>query len=669
MKQVLYYFLALILLMTGCKGHQNKWEKNVAIDSLSSILYDIMSDQPERALAFIDSLEREGIYSEGLANCRRAQVYSEQYQPRVSEVYAHRAVNDENLTKENRRYHYFAYLLLINAAQNMGNTERAMTYATQALAEAEPDTSASAQKYKPDYLEAIGCCQFALKHVDEGNKSYERAYGLYEDVVANAESFSSFYPMFMMAVDAINYNVDNDRIETAKLWLPRLEKAYDQMVGTKNIIDYVKDQATADKEITQAGLYAIAGQPKEAEAHYQAYLATNYAHTQVGQKLSVGYLEDTGKWNEMLTALEASDSFYVNNESQYSMRYLTSVLGGQFNAQKHLGHHEEALKVADKLIALLDTVNEKTRQEDAAELAVVYETQEKERKIAEQQADLTRQRLIGTAIAMVLLVVFFIIYTLHRRRAARRLAEVNAIKERIESELRIARDIQMSMVPSVFPDREGLDLYASMTPAREVGGDLYCYVLQGDILHFCVGDVSGKGVPASLFMAQVTRLFRSFAAQGKKPADICTRINQALSEDNEQVMFVTMFVGMIDLTTNHLWFCNAGHNPPVIGGGENHGEFLQMEPNAPIGLWPDLDYVGEEIENITGRAMFIYTDGLNEAENSQQEQLGDERLLTILQNTHFSNARQVIETLTAEVERHRNGAEPNDDLTMMCLRV
>jgi len=669
MKQALFIIVAVVLLMTGCTGQHGGWGKDVSIDSLTSILYDMMSDQPEQALAFIDSLKNEGIYSEGMANCRRAQVYSEQFQPRVSEVFALRAVKDENLKNENLRYHYFAYVLLINSEQNMGNTERAMTYATEALAEANNDTSFVARKYNPDYLEAIGCCQFVLKHVDEGNKSYEQAYKLYEEVLVNADSFSSFYQLFMMAVDAINYNVENEKIETAKLWLPRLEKAYDQMVTTKNIIDYVKDQTTADKEITEARMYVCAGQPKEAEAHYKAYLATDYAHTPVGRKMSSAYLEESGKWSEMKAALEASDSFYVSNESQYTMKYLTTVLGGQFKALRHLGHNEGALRIADKLINLLDTVEEKSRQEDAAELAVVYETQEKERKIAEQQADLTRQRLIGTAIAMVLLVVFFTIYTLHRRRAARRLAEVNAVKERIESELRIARDIQMSMVPNVFPDREGLDLYALMTPAREVGGDLYCYVLQGNKLHFCVGDVSGKGVPASLFMAQATRLFRTFATQGKNPSDICTRMNQALSEDNMQNMFVTMFVGLIDLKTGHLWFCNAGHNPPVIGGGDSQGEFLQMEVNAPIGLWPNLEYVGEEIDNIKGRALFVYTDGLNEAENPQQKQFGDERILNILQNTHFDSARQVIETLATEVERHRNGAEPNDDLTMMCLRV
>ena len=277
--------------------------------------------------------------------------------------------------------------------------------------------------------------------------------------------------------------------------------------------------------------------------------------------------------------------------------------------------------------------------------------------------------MMGLIITIVLLTVFFVIYTLFRRRAARRMAEMKAAQERIESELRIARDIQMSMVPSIFPEREGLDMFAQMTPAKEVGGDMYGYVLLGDKLYFAVGDVSGKGVPASLFMAQATRLFRTLAAQGMMPAEICTRMNNALNEDNEQGMFVTMFLGLLDLQTGHLSFCNAGHNPPIVGGGDNRGDFLEMQPNAPIGLFPDLEYEGEEIESVKGRALFIYTDGLNEAENPQQEQFGDERLLSILRNTHFDSAKQVIESLKEEIENHRKGAEPNDDLTMMCIRV
>ncbi len=257
-----------------------------------------------------------------------------------------------------------------------------------------------------------------------------------------------------------------------------------------------------------------------------------------------------------------------------------------------------------------------------------------------------------------------------RQNAARRLGKMKAAQERIEGELQIARDIQMSMVPSDFPVRAGLDMYASMSPAREVGGDLYGYLLQDDHLYFCVGDVSGKGVPASLLMAQATSLFRTLASQGMLPAEICTRMNDTLiGDNNDSGMFVTFFLGLIDLTTGHLSFCNAGHNPPIIGGYADRGHFLQMESNAPIGLWPKLKFVGEEIENIKGHPLFIYTDGLNEAENSQLVQFGDDHLLNILRETHFDNARQVIETLAGAVQNHRNGAEPNDDLTMMCIKV
>jgi sigma-B regulation protein RsbU (phosphoserine phosphatase) len=250
------------------------------------------------------------------------------------------------------------------------------------------------------------------------------------------------------------------------------------------------------------------------------------------------------------------------------------------------------------------------------------------------------------------------------------LKETTAQKASIESELNVASNIQMSMLPSVFPDRPGLDMFASMTPAKEVGGDLYGYLLKDDKLYFCVGDVSGKGVPASLFMAQVTRLFRTLANQMIAPADICTQMNEALSgEENLTCMFVTLFIGLVDLNTGHLSFCNAGHNPPVIGGGQHHGEFLQMLPNFPIGVMPGLEFQGEEIDSIKGRPLFIYTDGLNEAEDREHGQFGDDHLIDILRNTHFDTARQVVETMAARVEEHRDGAEPNDDLTMMCLRI
>ena len=338
------------------------------------------------------------------------------------------------------------------------------------------------------------------------------------------------------------------------------------------------------------------------------------------------------------------------------------------SALQGLGRYQEALDTLLKSNAFNDSLNKISNAEHLNELNKKYEVNELKWQAErdKMQAERRQMYLLIAIVAVVLIAI--ILFVLSRLHAARRLAKMRAAQERLESELQIARDIQMSMVPSLFPEREGLDMYASMTPAKEVGGDLYGYLLMGDKLYFAVGDVSGKGVPASLFMAQATRLFLTLAKQGMMPAEICTRMNDALSgDDNENGMFVTFFLGLVDLTTGHLDFCNAGHNPPIIGGGENHGDFLDMLPNAPIGLWPGLEYEGEEIDSIKGRTLFIYTDGLNEAENTAQEQFGDDHLLAILRNTRFANARQVIETLADEVSCHRNGAEPNDDLTMMCL--
>lgn len=384
-------------------------------------------------------------------------------------------------------------------------------------------------------------------------------------------------------------------------------------------------------------------------------------------------------------AIERKDyveALKLNNEQlpeakELDINAYSEVLKQRAIIMANTGRWQEGYHALDEHYELVDSINkEETRQQlnelnKRFELDELRAQQEREKMQHEREKmDSERQRLYLIFVIGVIVVAAIITTLILRQRAARRLGAIKAEQERIESELQIARDIQMSMVPSTFPNREGLDMYASMAPAREVGGDLYGYVLNEDKLYFCLGDVSGKGVPASLFMAQVTRLFQTLAKQGMQPAEMCTRINDALSgEDNESLMFVTFFLGLIDLKTGHLSFCNAGHNPPVIGGTPSNGDFLKMEPNAPFGLWPGLQYVGEEIENIKGRALLIYTDGLNEAENQQLQRFGDDRLLSILRNTYFESSKQVVETLATAVEKHRNGAEPNDDLTIMCIRV
>ena len=378
-------------------------------------------------------------------------------------------------------------------------------------------------------------------------------------------------------------------------------------------------------------------------------------------------------------------------EREGDMTSYVDIIHQRAEIMNALGLSERAAECYKRLYEINDSMNAADTKRQLTEMNTLFHVDELKMK---QE----RAQFRNTLIIVGLIIVALVIFVMFRIRAARRLKkahdqlqdtheklltaydqleETTAAKERIESDLRIARNIQMGMVPRTFPERADLDLYASMTPAKEVGGDLYGYHLVEENpehntparLYFCLGDVSGKGVPASLFMAQATRLFRTLAAQEMKPAEIAIRINNALSgEDNETGMFVTMFIGLIDLSTGHLDFCNAGHNPPVLLR-DGKPEFIEMVPNAPVGIIPELEFEGEEIADITNCPLFVYTDGLNVAENRQQEQFTDERLLDIMGSTPFVSCQQTIEMLREEVEKHRDGAEPNDDLTMICVKV
>jgi len=364
-------------------------------------------------------------------------------------------------------------------------------------------------------------------------------------------------------------------------------------------------------------------------------------------------------------ALAYSDSVMASTVVSLDEDYLTQ----RADIMQRIGRANESTNIYRRLYESKDSLFSREMRMQLDEMNTLLKVDE-----LKMESRLERSRF--TILIIALIAIALVILTIVRQRAHKKLVraydqleETTTAKERIESELRIARDIQMSMVPHQFPAAPGLDLYASMTAAREVGGDLYDYLLSGNDLYFCVGDVSGKGVPASLFMAQAIRLFRALAKQKQKPAQIANRLNDELSENNDSGMFVTMFIGLVNLQSGHLDFCNAGHNPPVVGGDEHGGTFLQVEPNAPIGLWPGLEYQGEEIENVKNRPLFLYTDGLNEAENPEKQLFGDDRLLEVLRETRYVSSRQVIERLQSAVEEHRDGAEPNDDLTMLCLKI
>ena len=250
------------------------------------------------------------------------------------------------------------------------------------------------------------------------------------------------------------------------------------------------------------------------------------------------------------------------------------------------------------------------------------------------------------------------------------LARTTANKERIESELSIAREIQMGMIPKIFPpypERDDVDLHAILHPAKEVGGDLYDFFIDGDRLYFVIGDVSGKGVPASLFMAIARSLFRTLAQQVTSPAEIMTKMNHSIAENNEANMFITLIIGILDLKTGSLKFCNAGHNPPVIIGVDGKSTLLQSKIQLFVGILEDMEYTAEEIILEKGSRLFLYTDGVTEAENTSKELYGEDRLLSTLAPLASCDIRIVVDTVIRSIASHVQEAEASDDMTILLI--
>lgn len=539
------------------------------------------------------------------------------------------------------------YLALAKIAQNNDNVEKVRDYANKVLADtkASPIHKLNAASYK-----CLSYSTLDSNFKDEFNRAYEERQKLKAEL--GQEGF------FGTTID-FEHALKNELYDTA--WV------------------VIKRMSPLEQRHMTSRLYEKMGQYKEALLWYKRYRI-------YGDSINIS--SERRQVTEYAAELGVARAESEAKDLRLANQALRLKQAEQELRQRQLETEAAALELKNRDAELANAamqLEHATLDGEAKEWQYRQRLAEMEAQKNAEAARRLSQTYIFVIIAIVLVALAF--FTYRRIKQVRKLKAVNdelrtayqqleqttTVKNRIESELRIARDIQMTMVPEVFPDRANLDMQAYIQPAKEVGGDLYTFLLvdrpddedgSEALLYFCIGDVSGKGIPASLFMAQTTRLFRSMAAQGLMPAEIADRMNRELSDHNEQGMFVTMFIGLANLQTGHLDFCNCGHNPPVL-----NGEFLNVESNAPLALWPEMDFVGEEIADIRGQRLLLYTDGLNEAEDGWQNQFGDDHLLQLLQQHPDDDAQQTIDMLREAVAEHVGDAEPSDDLTMLCMKI
>lgn len=252
------------------------------------------------------------------------------------------------------------------------------------------------------------------------------------------------------------------------------------------------------------------------------------------------------------------------------------------------------------------------------------------------------------------------------------LEETTAVKERIESELKIASRIQMSFLPKIFPpfpEKEELEIYAMIEPAKEVGGDLYdFFLLPEDYMFISIGDVSDKGMPAALFMAVTKTLMKGIASYGIEPSDVLVKVNRELCKDNDSMMFVTLFCGIMNCRTGELTYSNAGHNPPLIIHSDNRSEWLHVPKGVVIGAIEEAEYKTEKTVLYPGDTIFLYTDGVTEAMNSSKNIFSGERLKATVEEGSYASAEVLVKRIMQSVKVFAGDEIQSDDITMLAVQ-
>lgn len=273
---------------------------------------------------------------------------------------------------------------------------------------------------------------------------------------------------------------------------------------------------------------------------------------------------------------------------------------------------------------------------------------------------------LRTGLLMLLgfLLLGYIIYRFLKNN--KRMAQNEKERDRLDTELQVAKRIQSEMLPHDDVSHSNIAIAATLLPAREVGGDIYDYFLRDDKLFFCIGDASGKGVASALIMSVTHSMFRSFGSRESNPARIMQNINQAVCHGNDSSMFVTFFIGVLDLPTGRLHYCNAGHDTPIVVAGEPHG--LDVNANMALGIVGDWFYEGQETILSSGDTLLLYTDGLTEAMDARHRQFGLQQVIDTISRHQGDDPQHLLDALATATSDFVGNAQQSDDLTMLAVR-
>ena len=415
-----------IMGMTACTSHDKQVSfENKTQSKQDSIIQSVIDEDMDSALRLIDSLEDKHLLPEHKVNFYRGQIHFKLGQELTAELYYKKALTSDDLLEERPSLYYFVSDQLSTILTLKGDQDGAVKTATEAYTIVQKDTTQEGHYWSAILLHDIGYSQMQLGHYQDARKNFVQAWNTLKQLVNTNPTFDNLYTWARITYNIIDAYTSTEQFKEAEKWLPQAEEAISQMSASPECPAATAEEYTAGLNTHKALIYVKTNRRAEAHQAYQRFIGTNYSKTNAGLIEHSEYLENAERWEDLAKLSPKVDSVVKSWGIPLSLYYLKSYLNPSLKAYIKSGNKEQALKMAERIVDSVDSVYNYERQHNAAELAIMYETQEKEKQISEQQSMLKNQRYLAFLVAALLILIFFIIITLLRLRSARKLADKN----------------------------------------------------------------------------------------------------------------------------------------------------------------------------------------------------------------------------------------------------
>ena len=432
------WILSLLLIVSCQKAKKGSKLTVYELDYNDSLVYAAMEHDYNQALLVVDSLEDVHALYDAKINFYRAQIHYKMGQELSAELYYKKALTGNELYKDQPSIFYFAYDQLSTILTIKGDQQGALATATEAYSIAQKDKTESGQEWQAILLHDIGYCQMQLSRTAEAEKNFTHAYNTLKRLASQTGKYDHIYSWARVAYNIMDAYTTTSNFEQAEKWVVAAEEAINRLVESPDCSKRTAEEYLGSLGTHKAIVLIKTGQRQEADRIYREFLKSDYSKTSIGLVDNSEYLEMAERWDDLADLVPKLDSLANSWAMPKSMYYLKTYLIPFFNAYQKSGRHDKALMAARRIAESIDSVDEYERKHNAAELAIIYETREKEAKIAEQETVMTQQRILAVSIAMLLIIIFLAIFTYHRYRSTKRLAEKNLELEQKNKELTIA---------------------------------------------------------------------------------------------------------------------------------------------------------------------------------------------------------------------------------------